>query len=95
MVGAAYAVLGVGLAAWGAAEGGTGLMVVVDAIGPPDGWGDGAVGIYYATLWGPYWLVGGYLYVAAGIHLRRTSPDVATKSSATERLRDRGMSVKR
>lgn len=56
----------------GSAEGLVGLLVRTGATQPPGAWGDGTVAIYYSALWGTYWLVGGYLYLMAGRHLRRT-----------------------
>ncbi|MET9315318.1 hypothetical protein ABZX12_26175 [Kribbella sp. NPDC003505] len=58
--------LGVGIGGWGVAEGTVGLLVVVDAMAPPEGWGDGSVAKFYAAVWGPYWLLGGILYFLAG-----------------------------
>ena len=60
----------VGLGLWGAAEGLVGLAVLVGLTAPPDGWGDRSVAIWYAALWGPFWVLGGVLYWRAGAALR-------------------------
>ncbi len=74
VAGAAAFLLGLGVAAWGASEGVAGLLVATGATAPLNGWGHGSVGIYYATVWGPTWLVGGALFVFAGRHLMRCDP---------------------
>lgn len=87
--GRAVQAVGVALALWGLAEGAVGLLAATGAIGPPDGWGDGSVGGFYAALWGPYWLLGGVLYVLAGGRVARPTGD-GRSSLAVDEVADVG-----
>lgn len=88
LLGVACILLGAGLAAWGLAEGLAGGLVATGAVAPLEGWGDGQVGRYYALLWGPFWLTGGVLYVAAGRRLRRRPAAHAAKSPGALRVHE-------
>jgi hypothetical protein len=65
--------VGVAFVLWGGAYALVGGLVVAQVRAAPDGWGSNAA-IWYLTLWGPVWVLGGALFFAAGRLPAPTTP---------------------
>lgn len=64
---------GVALAGWGYGYLVMGALVLTGAAGTPPSWGPAAAH-WYVVVWGPWWILGGVLFLAAARRLPRPAP---------------------